>query len=403
MSRRSGGLAAPAGPGEGVDRRSARPTPQPGPHRRLDPARDHLEIYRISAGLEFPGTAPGRWSSPCSARTACRRSPACSRPPASSRSGRRKRYDDTALLMAEIAAHGYDSPRGREAPARREPGPRPLRHLQRRHALRAVHVRLRPDRVAATVRLAPCTRTSAWPRSTTTARSAPAWASATSRPVTTSTPPSSATTRPTLRLLGHQPRVGEYTVGLFAAWFPASCAPPCGSASGACSTSPCCAPSASPRPRLGGQDGLGRPARPRRRRAAAPATPPLARASRSTTAPTPAIPGYSPVRPGRPDPSPGPPGRTPAPCLTGRPTTRGPPTQPTVPAPMQRRQGARTSQPWRTAPAPHRGRSDAGSDRVPARPAAAGTSGSRRAGSGTLLLDSGQRRAASSGPANPWD
>ncbi|MFD4670103.1 oxygenase MpaB family protein [Lentzea sp. NPDC058450] len=81
----------------------------------LDPVTDHEEILRISAGLEFP------WDYQKSLelalfRTYCvptisglldRTGEFARRP--------QKRYDDTAILMAELVEHGYDSPRGREA------------------------------------------------------------------------------------------------------------------------------------------------------------------------------------------------------------------------------------------------------------------------------------------------
>ncbi|MFD9704336.1 oxygenase MpaB family protein [Lentzea sp. NPDC059081] len=81
----------------------------------LDPVNDHEEILRISAGLEFP------WDYQKSLemalfRTYCvptisgllERTGEFERRP-------QKRYDDTAVLMAELVEHGYDSPRGREA------------------------------------------------------------------------------------------------------------------------------------------------------------------------------------------------------------------------------------------------------------------------------------------------
>jgi len=82
---------------------------------RLDPDRDHLEIYQLSAGLEFP------WDYTRALEFALFRTycvPSVSRLLAATGEFRhrpQRRYDDTALLMAEIAAHGYDSPRGREA------------------------------------------------------------------------------------------------------------------------------------------------------------------------------------------------------------------------------------------------------------------------------------------------
>ncbi|KAA2266039.1 DUF2236 domain-containing protein [Solihabitans fulvus] len=81
----------------------------------LDPIRDHQEIYRISAGFEFP------WDYQRSLEFALFRTycvPTISALLAATGEFERraqKRYDDTALLMAELAAHGYDSARGREA------------------------------------------------------------------------------------------------------------------------------------------------------------------------------------------------------------------------------------------------------------------------------------------------
>ena len=81
----------------------------------LDPERDHLEIYQLSAGREFP------WDYTRALEFALFRTycvPSISRLLAATgefRDRPQRRYDDTALLMAEIAAHGYDSPRGREA------------------------------------------------------------------------------------------------------------------------------------------------------------------------------------------------------------------------------------------------------------------------------------------------
>lgn len=81
----------------------------------LDPVTDHEEIMRISAGLEFP------WDYQKSLELALFRTycvPAISG--LLERTGEferrpQKRYDDTAVLMAELVEHGYDSPRGREA------------------------------------------------------------------------------------------------------------------------------------------------------------------------------------------------------------------------------------------------------------------------------------------------
>ncbi|WP_431873254.1 oxygenase MpaB family protein [Amycolatopsis sacchari] len=81
----------------------------------LDPVADAREIHRISAGIEFP------WDYLRSLELALLRTscvPAISALLAATREFERRpqqRYDDTALLMAEIAEHGYDSERGREA------------------------------------------------------------------------------------------------------------------------------------------------------------------------------------------------------------------------------------------------------------------------------------------------
>jgi hypothetical protein len=82
---------------------------------QLDPVRDHLEIYRISAGREFPWDYR-RALELALFRTYCVPSiSALLEATGEFRDRPQRRYDDTALLMAELAAHGYDSPRGREA------------------------------------------------------------------------------------------------------------------------------------------------------------------------------------------------------------------------------------------------------------------------------------------------
>src|SRR5262245_836349 len=83
--------------------------------QELDPVDDHWEIYRISAGYEFP------WDYQRSLELALFRTycvPSISRLLSLTgefRDRPQKRYDDTVLLMAELAAHGYDSERGKEA------------------------------------------------------------------------------------------------------------------------------------------------------------------------------------------------------------------------------------------------------------------------------------------------
>ncbi len=81
----------------------------------LDPVADHAEIYRISAGYEFPWDYQ-RALELALLRTYCVPSiSALLDATGEFRDRPQRRYDDTALLMAELAAHGYDSVRGREA------------------------------------------------------------------------------------------------------------------------------------------------------------------------------------------------------------------------------------------------------------------------------------------------
>jgi len=81
----------------------------------LDPERDHQEIYRLSSGFEFP------WDYQRSLEFALFRTycvPSISTLLAATREFElrpQRRYDDTALLMAEMMEHGYDSPRGKAA------------------------------------------------------------------------------------------------------------------------------------------------------------------------------------------------------------------------------------------------------------------------------------------------
>ncbi|MFB9322974.1 oxygenase MpaB family protein [Cryptosporangium minutisporangium] len=81
----------------------------------LDPVHDHTEIYRISAGYEFPWDYQ-RALELALFRTYCVPTiSALLEATGEFRDRPQKRYDDTALLMAELAEHGYDSPRGKEA------------------------------------------------------------------------------------------------------------------------------------------------------------------------------------------------------------------------------------------------------------------------------------------------
>ncbi len=89
----------------------------------LDGERDHVEIYRLSSGFEFP------WDYRRALELALLRTFAVpsiadllvatgefARVP-------QRRYDDTAILMGELSAYGYDSERGRTA----------LRRINRAH------------------------------------------------------------------------------------------------------------------------------------------------------------------------------------------------------------------------------------------------------------------------------
>ncbi|GAB2673720.1 oxygenase MpaB family protein [Saccharopolyspora gloriosae] len=81
----------------------------------LDPVTDHHEIYKISIGYEFPFDYQ-RALEFALFRTYC--VPSISALLAATGEFEKRpqqRYDDTALLMAEIAEHGYDSERGKQA------------------------------------------------------------------------------------------------------------------------------------------------------------------------------------------------------------------------------------------------------------------------------------------------
>ncbi|MGW0434539.1 oxygenase MpaB family protein [Micromonospora sp. NPDC003197] len=81
----------------------------------LDPVRDHHEIYRLSIGYEFPFDYQ-RALELALLRTYCVPSiSALLDATGEFRLRAQQRYDDTALLMAEMAEHGYDSPRGKQA------------------------------------------------------------------------------------------------------------------------------------------------------------------------------------------------------------------------------------------------------------------------------------------------
>lgn len=82
---------------------------------QLDPVADNQEIHRLTAGFEFP------WDYQRSLEFALFRTycvptvSALLRKTGEFEHRPQKRYDDTALLMAEMVEHGYDSPRGLES------------------------------------------------------------------------------------------------------------------------------------------------------------------------------------------------------------------------------------------------------------------------------------------------
>ncbi|RNL82203.1 oxygenase MpaB family protein [Halostreptopolyspora alba] len=94
----------------------------------LDPETDHQEIYRISAGHEFPWDY-NRALELALFRTFCVPSISALLDATGEFAWRpQKRYEDTGLLMAEIAKNGYDSPRGKES----------LRSINRMHGRYAI-------------------------------------------------------------------------------------------------------------------------------------------------------------------------------------------------------------------------------------------------------------------------
>jgi hypothetical protein len=79
----------------------------------LDPIRDHQEIHRITAMYEFPWDYV-RALEFALFRTYCVPTiSALLSKTGEFRERPQKRYDDTAMLMAELIEYGYDSPRGR--------------------------------------------------------------------------------------------------------------------------------------------------------------------------------------------------------------------------------------------------------------------------------------------------
>jgi mpaB/rubber oxygenase-like protein len=91
---------------------------------KLDPKRDHVEIYHLMAGYEFPWDMT-RALEMALYRTYCVPSISALLDTTGEFYKRtQKRYDDTALIVAEISKWGYNSERGREA----------LRRMNRAHS-----------------------------------------------------------------------------------------------------------------------------------------------------------------------------------------------------------------------------------------------------------------------------
>jgi hypothetical protein len=100
---------------------------------KLDPKRDHVEIYHLMAGYEFPWDMT-RALEVALYRTYCVPSISALLDSTGEFYKRtQKRYDDTALIVAEISKWGYNSERGREA----------LRRVNRAREVPAVRLRLR--------------------------------------------------------------------------------------------------------------------------------------------------------------------------------------------------------------------------------------------------------------------
>ena len=81
---------------------------------KLDPKRDHAKIYHLIFGYEFP------WDMTCALELALYQDLLRAKHLGATRQDRenkrtQKRYDDTALIVSEMAKWGYDSERGREA------------------------------------------------------------------------------------------------------------------------------------------------------------------------------------------------------------------------------------------------------------------------------------------------
>jgi hypothetical protein len=91
---------------------------------RLDPKRDHVEIYHLMCGYEFPWDMT-RALEVALYRTYCVPSISALLDKTGEFYKRtQKRYDDTALIVSEISKWGYDAERGREA----------LRRINRAHS-----------------------------------------------------------------------------------------------------------------------------------------------------------------------------------------------------------------------------------------------------------------------------
>ena len=95
----------------------------------LDPERDHLRIMHLLAGYEFPWDDI-RVLEMAPYRTFCAPTSALLHKTREFHDRSQRRYDDTAILMAEIIEWGYDSDRGKESLRRTKSIPSDIRHCE---------------------------------------------------------------------------------------------------------------------------------------------------------------------------------------------------------------------------------------------------------------------------------
>jgi hypothetical protein len=82
---------------------------------RLDPARDHVEIYRLTGGYEFPWDMTQALSFALFRTYAVPSIGSLLARTAELTARTQKRYDDTVLILDAVVEHGFGSPEGRTA------------------------------------------------------------------------------------------------------------------------------------------------------------------------------------------------------------------------------------------------------------------------------------------------